>query len=75
MLDRYALHDQYIANQETASYDKSIVALPHPVIALNPHNDTADKPSSIHIGLYLSSLDRENAVFIVKHAQEINEML
>lgn len=75
MLDRYALHDQYVSSQDAANYDKSIVALAHPVISLPPHHDTTDKPSSIQIGLYLSSLDRENAVFIVKHAKEINEML
>lgn len=75
MVDRYVLHDQYISQQDAANYDKSIIALAHPIVALDPHNDTPDKPSTINIGLYLSLLDRENAVFIVKHAQEINEML
>lgn len=75
MVDRYALHDQYLNTQDVANYDKSITAVAHPLISLAPHMATPDKPSMIQVSLFLSSLDRENAAFIVTHAQQINEML
>lgn len=75
MIDRYALHDQYVSSEDVANYDKTIIPIAHPLVSLNPHVNGAEKPSCIVASLYLSKLDRENAVFIVQHAQQINEML
>lgn len=75
MIDRYALHDEYLAREDVANYDKTIQPIAHPIVALKPHVSYADKPSMVIMSLYLSSLDRENAAFIIEHAKEINEML
>lgn len=75
MIDRYALHDQYLTAEDAANYDKTIVQIPHPVVSLKPHILSPDKPSIIVLDLYLSQLDRENITFIIQHAAQINEML
>ena len=75
MIDRYTLHDQYLSTQDSTNYDQTIVNVPHPVVSLRPNIMSADKPSTIVVSLYLSTLDRENAVFIINHAKEINELL
>lgn len=75
MIDRYALHDQYLTNQSVADYDKTIIPVAHPLVAINSHVNSSDKPSTIIVSLVLSDLDRENAAFIVNHAKEINELL
>lgn len=75
MMDRYVLDDGYITHTDTAQYDKSIISIEHPLVALQAHNASPDKPSAIAVSFFLSSLDRENAAFIVKYAQKINEML
>ena len=75
MVDRYALQDQYLSRQDIANYDKTITQVAHPLVALKPHVTTTDKSSHIVLSLFLSTLDRENAAFIIKYAREINEML
>jgi|GEM_PF-4215825 len=75
MIDRYSFQDQYLTRGDVINYDKTIMPLAHPVIGLHPHNDTPEKPSTIIVSLFLSTLDRENAAFILSHAKEINEML
>lgn len=74
MIDRYVLHDEYLAREDVANYDKTISAVSHPVIALAPHSHTPDKKSTIAVSFFLSALDRENALFILQYAKEINEM-
>lgn len=75
MTDRYTLNDQYVSRNDTANLDRTIVQIPHPIISLAPHVEYTDKPSEIITSFYLSDLDRDNALFIVKYAQKINELL
>ena len=75
MVDAFDLQDQYVSREDVANYDKTIIPVAHPLIALAPHVDFKDKPSEIYASLVMSMLDRENAAFIINHAKEINEML
>ncbi len=75
MTDRYTLNDQFLKREDVGNYDRTITQIAHPIVALPPHNDHKDKPSEIQVSFYLSDLDRDNAAFIVKYAQKINELL